>query len=57
MSGWNEMRWIREKVEFNEGRFTVYGKLMSRGQAKRANTFRSSHRSLGLEGRADECFT
>lgn len=36
-AGWNEMSQIREEVSFNKGRIIVRGKLVSRGQAKRAD--------------------
>ena len=36
-AGWDEMLQIREEVSFTEGRIIVRGKLVSRGQAKRAD--------------------
>ena len=36
-SGWDEMLQIREEVSFTKGRIIVRGKLVSRGQAKRAD--------------------
>lgn len=36
-AGWDEMLQIREEVGFTEGRIIVRGKLVSRGQAKRAD--------------------
>lgn len=36
-AGWDEMLQIREEVSFTKGRITVRGKLVSRGQAKRAD--------------------
>src|SRR3990172_12513304 len=36
-AGWNEMLQIREEVSFTKGRIIVRGKLVSRGQAKRAD--------------------
>jgi len=35
--GWDEMLQIREEVGFTKGRIIVRGKLVTRGQAKRAN--------------------
>lgn len=35
--GWDEMLQIREEVSFTKGRIIVRGKLVSRGQAKRAD--------------------
>ena len=36
-AGWDEMVQIREEVSFTKGRIIVRGKLVSRGQAKRAD--------------------
>ena len=36
-AGWDEMLQIREEVSFTKGRITVRGKLVTRGQAKRAD--------------------
>jgi hypothetical protein len=36
-SGWDEMLQIREEFSFTKGRIIVRGKLVSRGQAKRAD--------------------
>lgn len=36
-AGWDEMLQIREEFPFTKGRITVRGKLVSRGQAKRAD--------------------
>src|SRR6202023_1334185 len=36
-AGWDEMQQIREEVSFTKGRIIVRGKLVSRGQAKRAD--------------------
>ena len=36
-SGWDEMEQIREEVSFTKGRIIVRGKLVTRGQAKRAD--------------------
>lgn len=36
-AGWDEMTQIREEVSFTKGRIIVRGKLVSRGQAKRAD--------------------
>ena len=36
-AGWDEMRQIREEVSFTKGRIIVRGKLVTRGQAKRAD--------------------
>ena len=36
-AGWDEMAQIREEVSFTKGRIIVRGKLVSRGQAKRAD--------------------
>src|SRR5665213_1624593 len=36
-AGWDEMLQIREEVGFTKGRIIVRGKLVSRGQAKRAD--------------------
>nr|WP_299844620.1 DEAD/DEAH box helicase family protein [uncultured Jannaschia sp.] len=36
-AGWDEMRQIREEVSFTKGRIVVRGKMVSRGQAKRAD--------------------
>ena len=36
-AGWNEMLQIREEVSFTKGRIIVRGKLVTRGQAKRAD--------------------
>ncbi len=36
-AGWDEMRQIREEVSFTKGRIIVRGKLVARGQAKRAD--------------------
>ena len=36
-AGWDEIEQIREEVGFTKGRITVRGKLVSRGQAKRAD--------------------
>lgn len=37
-AGWDEMLQICEEVSFTKGRIIVRGKLVSRGQAKRADT-------------------
>src|SRR5271170_8099038 len=36
-AGWDEMTQIREEVSFTKGRIIVRGKLVTRGQAKRAD--------------------
>jgi type I restriction enzyme R subunit len=36
-AGWDEMRQIREEVSFTKGRIIVRGKLVTRGQPKRAD--------------------
>lgn len=36
-AGWDEMSQVREEVSFTKGRIIVRGKLVSRGQAKRAD--------------------
>src|SRR5918997_6712219 len=36
-AGWDEMLQIREEVGFTKGRIIVRGKLVTRGQAKRAD--------------------
>ena len=36
-AGWDEMTQIREEVSFTKGRIIVRGKLVSRGEAKRAD--------------------
>ena len=36
-AGWDEMRQVREEVSFTKGRIVVRGKLVSRGEAKRAD--------------------
>src|SRR3546814_17934264 len=36
-AGWDEMTQIREEVSFTKGRIIVRGKLVSRGQGKRAD--------------------
>ncbi|MGO1304037.1 MAG: EcoAI/FtnUII family type I restriction enzme subunit R [Sphingomonas parapaucimobilis] len=36
-AGWNEMTQIREEVSFTKGRIIVRGKMVSRGQGKRAD--------------------
>jgi type I restriction enzyme R subunit len=36
-AGWDEMLQVREEVSFTKGRIIVRGKLVSRGQAKRAD--------------------
>ncbi len=36
-SGWDEMRQLREEVSFTKGRVIVRGKLVMRGEAKRAD--------------------
>ena len=36
-AGWGEKRQIREELSFTKGRITVRGKLVSRGQGKRAD--------------------
>lgn len=36
-AGWDEMSQIREEVSFTKGRIIVRGKMVSRGQAKRAD--------------------
>src|SRR5258707_9652287 len=36
-AGWDEMLQLREEVSFTKGRIIVRGKLVSRGQAKRAD--------------------
>ena len=36
-AGWDEMTQIREEVSFTKGRIIVRGKMVSRGQAKRAD--------------------
>ena len=36
-AGWDEMLQIREEVSFTKGRIIVRGKLVTRGQAKRAD--------------------
>jgi type I restriction enzyme R subunit len=37
MAGWDEMTQIREEVSFTKGRIIVRGKMVSRGQGKRAD--------------------
>ena len=37
MAGWDEMNQIREEVSFTKGRIIVRGKMVSRGQGKRAD--------------------
>lgn len=37
MAGWDELTQIREEVSFTKGRIIVRGKMVSRGQAKRAD--------------------
>ena len=37
LAGWDEMQQIREEVSFTKGRIIVRGKLVTRGQAKRAD--------------------
>lgn len=39
-AGWDEMVQIREEVSFTKGRIVVHGKLVTRGQAKRADYIR-----------------
>ena len=36
-AGWDEMGQIREEVSFTKGRIIVRGRLVSRGQGKRAD--------------------
>ena len=36
-AGWDDMRQIREEVTFTKGRITVRGKLVARGESKRAD--------------------
>src|SRR5271154_4644087 len=36
-AGWDEMSQIREEVSFTKGRIIVRGKLVTRGQGKRAD--------------------
>ena len=36
-AGWDDMRQIREEVTFTKGRITVRGKLVARGEGKRAD--------------------
>ena len=36
-SGWDDMRQIREELTFTKGRITVRGKLVARGEGKRAD--------------------
>src|SRR5690349_24797925 len=36
-AGWDEMSQVREEVSFTKGRIIVRGKLVTRGQAKRAD--------------------
>ena len=36
-AGWDEMTQIREEVSFTKGRIIVRGKMVSRGQGKRAD--------------------
>jgi type I restriction enzyme, R subunit len=36
-AGWDEISQIREEVSFTKGRIIVRGKLVTRGQAKRAD--------------------
>src|SRR6266508_4343814 len=36
-AGWDEMRQLREEVSFTKGRVIVRGKLVMRGEAKRAD--------------------
>ena len=38
-AGWDEMLQIREEVYFTKGRIIVRGKLVTRGQAKRATSY------------------
>ena len=44
-AGWDEMLQIREEFGFTKGRIIVRGKLVSRGQAKRADSSISSRTS------------
>ena len=37
IAGWDEITQIQEEVSFTKGRIIVRGKLVSRGQGKRAN--------------------
>src|SRR3546814_4213266 len=41
-AGWDEMTQIREEVSFTKGRIIVRGKLVSRGQGKRAEDRKST---------------
>ena len=36
-AGWNEMTQLREEVSFTKGRVIVRGKMVRRGEAKRAD--------------------
>ena len=36
-AGWNEMTQLREEVSFTKGRIIVRGKMVRRGEAKRAD--------------------
>lgn len=45
-AGWDEVSQIREEVPFTKGRIIVRGKLVSRGQGKRADYTGKALRSL-----------
>src|SRR3546814_7842269 len=48
-AGWDEMTQIREEVSFTKGRIIVRGKLVSRGQGKRADYIRSEEHTSELQ--------
>jgi type I site-specific restriction endonuclease len=45
-AGWDEMLQIREEVSFTKGRIIVRGKLVTRGQAKRAEAVGGDAKSI-----------
>lgn len=47
-AGWDEMAQIREEVSFTKGRIIVRGKLVTRGQGKRADYILSCKSNLPL---------
>jgi type I restriction enzyme, R subunit len=36
-AGWDELNQIREEVDFTKGRIIVWGKMVNRGKARRAD--------------------
>jgi type I restriction enzyme R subunit len=48
-AGWDEMTQLREEVSFTKGRIIVRGKLVTRGQAKRADQAGRLHSLLQAE--------